>query len=143
MRSVSVAQAESFCAWAGGRLPSSGEWLLAAAGKEGRRFPWGNTGLVCRRAVFGLGDGPCAGDGTAPDPPGSRPDGATPEGVFDLAGNVAEWTRDPDGRVRAHGGSYLTSSAAELKSWAAAEGSEPAPDVGFRCVYPADAAAPR
>jgi len=143
LRQVSVAQAQSFCEWAGGRLPTGGEWLLAAAGKEGRRFPWGSTGLVCRRAAYGLADGPCAERGTAPDPPGSRPDGATPDGVFDLAGNVAEWTRDADGKVRAYGGSYLSTGAAELKSWAAAERPGPAPDVGFRCVYPAEAAPPR
>jgi formylglycine-generating enzyme len=140
LRQVSVAQAQRFCEWAGGRLPTGGEWLLAAAGKDGRRFPWGSTGLVCRRAAFGLGEGPCAKGGTSPDAPGSRPDGATPEGVYDLAGNVAEWTRDGNGTVRARGGSYLSTSAAELKSWAAAERSTPAPDIGFRCVYPADVA---
>lgn len=134
-RSVTAEQAQRYCEWAGGRLPTGGEWLLAAAGKEGRRYPWGSTGLVCRRAVFGLGDGPCADHGQAPDPPGSRPDGATPQGVFDLAGNVAEWTQEGDGRFSARGGSYLSRGAAELKSWAAQERTGAAPDVGFRCVY--------
>jgi formylglycine-generating enzyme required for sulfatase activity len=141
LRHAGPEQARAFCEWAGGRLPSGEEWVLAAAGKEGRRFPWGSTGLVCRRAVFGMAGGACAEDGSAPDPPGSRPDGATPQGVFDLAGNLAEWTRETDGKTRARGGSYLSRGAAELKSWAAEERASPAGDIGFRCVYPAAAGA--
>jgi hypothetical protein len=93
---------------------------------------------VCRRASFGLVDGPCSGEGSSPDLVGARPDGKTPEGIFDLAGNVAEWTRDPDGRFRARGGSFRSRVAAELVT-AAVELSPPhAAYVGFRCAYPAD-----
>jgi formylglycine-generating enzyme required for sulfatase activity len=136
VREISPEQAEAFCRFAGGRLPTGPEWMLAAAGKEGRRFPWGATGLVCRRAAFGLADGPCANGATGPDEVASRPDGKTPEGVFDLAGNVAEWSREPGNRYVARGGSYASKGAAELKSWAAIEASGPAPDIGFRCAYP-------
>ncbi len=136
VRNVSAAQAQAFCAWASGRLPSGSEWLLAAAGKEGRRFPWGSTGLVCRRAAFGIADGPCASGALSPEAPGSRPDGATPDGVLDLSGNIAEWTLDADGSVRARGGSYQSRGAAELKTWAAEERQAAAPHIGFRCVYP-------
>ena len=128
--------AEAFCRFSGGRLPTGPEWLLAAAGKEGRRFPWGATGLVCRRAVFGLVDGPCASGARGPDAVGSRPDGKTPDGVLDLAGNVAEWAREPGQRFLARGGSFASKGAAELKSWAATERRTPAPDIGFRCAYP-------
>jgi formylglycine-generating enzyme required for sulfatase activity len=136
VREVAPEQAEAFCRFAGGRLPTGPEWVLAAAGKEGRRFPWGSTGLVCRRAVFGLADGPCASGAREPDEVASRPDGKTPEGVLDLAGNVAEWAREPGNRFLARGGSYSSKGAAELKSWAATERSGPAPDIGFRCAYP-------
>jgi formylglycine-generating enzyme required for sulfatase activity len=136
VREIGPQQAEAFCQFSGGRLPTGPEWLLAAAGKEGRRFPWGSTGLVCRRAVFGLGDGPCASGVSGPDAAGSRPDGKTPDGVLDLAGNVAEWAREPGHRFLARGGSYLSKGAAELKSWAATERGSPAPDIGFRCAYP-------
>ncbi len=136
VRNVTPEQAQAFCRWASGRVPSGGEWMLAAAGKTGRRFPWGSTGLVCRRAAFGLADGPCATGGVGPDTPGSRPDGATPEGVLDLSGNVAEWTIEADGSVRARGGSYLSRGAAELKTWSAEERKTAAPHIGFRCVYP-------
>jgi formylglycine-generating enzyme required for sulfatase activity len=127
--------AERFCRFAGGRLPSSAEWRYAASGAEGRRFPWGFMGLVCRRAAFGLVTGPCSTEGSGPDLAGARPPGATPEGVLDLAGNVAEWTRDPNGHYRARGGSFRSRVAAELVT-AAVEVARPDADhVGFRCVY--------
>jgi nicotinamide-nucleotide amidase len=55
--------------------------------------------------------------------------------VEDLAGNVAEWTVEPDGAMTARGGSYASRSAAELKSWASVmlEGADAR--VGFRCAY--------
>jgi formylglycine-generating enzyme required for sulfatase activity len=126
-------ESERYCRFENGRLPSGDEWLFAAMGAESRKFPWGATGLVCRRAAFGLEHGPCAEAG-GPDLAGTRPDGATPEGVLDLAGNVAEWTVERDGRRVARGGSFASTSALELKSWA----SETAPrlaNMGFRCAY--------
>jgi formylglycine-generating enzyme required for sulfatase activity len=132
---VSAAEAETFCRFAGGRLPSSDEWLFAAAGTEARRFAWGHTGMVCRRAVYGVLDGPCATGGTGPDLPGSRPDGATPEGLWDMAGNVAEWTREPDGSAVARGGSYRSRLAAELKTWSFERPAGRSEHVGLRCAY--------
>ncbi len=135
VREVSPKQATAYCAWAGGRLPSVDEWLAAAMGTSARRFPWGPTGLVCRRASFGLESGPCGSGALGPDLAGARPDGATPEGVHDLAGNLAEWARAPDGRYVALGGSFASRLAAELKPAARAV-AEPTPaHTGFRCVY--------
>jgi hypothetical protein len=141
VRNVSPAEASGFCAFVGGRLPSSDEWLFAAAGPAGRRYPWGSTGLVCRRASFGLSMGPCARGGLGPDFAGARPDGATPEGVQDLAGNVAEWTREKDGSYVARGGSYRSGLASDLKTWAFEARQTRAPHVGFRCAYTASEAA--
>lgn len=138
---LSPEQAEAFCHFAGGRLPSSAEWRFAASGVVARRFPWGSTGLVCRRASFGLVSGPCSRAGNGPDLAGARPDGATPEGVFDLAGNLAEWTRDPDGHYRARGGSFRSRVAAELITAAVELPPAGAQHVGFRCVYPTQVAA--
>ena len=135
VRGIPPATAETFCRYAGGRLPSVAEWRLAAGGKEGRRFPWGSTGLVCRRAAFGLLSGPCSTDGDGPDLAGARPPGATPEGLLDMSGNVAEWTRDPNGRYRARGGSYRSRIAVELVTAAVETVSDNAEHVGFRCVY--------
>lgn len=134
VRGVTPSQAEAFCRFAGGRLPTGAEWVLAAMGREARRFAWGSTGLVCRRAAYGLVKGPCAVGATGPELTGARPDGATPEGVFDLSGNVAEWTHEARGYL-ARGGSFRATNAGELKNWTA-EATDARPDIGFRCAYP-------
>ncbi|HET7545645.1 MAG TPA: SUMF1/EgtB/PvdO family nonheme iron enzyme [Polyangiaceae bacterium] len=136
VRNLSPSEASAFCAYVGGRLPSADEWLFAAAGSAGRRYPWGNTGLVCRRASFGLVSGPCARSGSGPDLAGARPDGATPEGILDLSGNVAEWTVERDGSFAARGGSYRSELSADLKTWSVEPRKTRAPYVGFRCAYP-------
>ncbi|HMR79699.1 MAG TPA: SUMF1/EgtB/PvdO family nonheme iron enzyme [Polyangiaceae bacterium] len=133
---VTPKQAAQFCTWASGRLPSVDEWRAAAMGTEARRFPWGPTGLVCRRASFGLVDGPCGHGADGPELAGARPGGATPSGIHDLAGNVAEWAIGADGSAVAMGGSFASRLAAELKP-AAYPLERPNPEqVGFRCVYP-------
>jgi iron(II)-dependent oxidoreductase len=69
---------------------------------------------------------------------GSRPDGATPEGLLDITGNVAEWTREPGGTFSARGGSAFSRAAADLKTWSAdahGDGSLRSPLIGFRCAY--------
>jgi formylglycine-generating enzyme required for sulfatase activity len=132
---VSVETAATFCEFRAGRLPTPAEWLFAAAGSEARRFPWGPHGLACRRAAFGLVNGPCAEGGISPELSGARTAGATPEGVLDLAGNVAEWTLSASGEPSIHGGSYRSKHAADLKVWSLGSG-QSKDDVGFRCVYP-------
>jgi formylglycine-generating enzyme required for sulfatase activity len=136
--SITASAAEAFCQSQRGRLPTAAQWVWAAAGSAARRYAWGQSGLVCRRAAFGLVAGPCAQQGHA-ELAGSRPDGASPEGLLDLTGNVAEWTRESvDARFAARGGSFRSMAAADLKTWAAeaaGNGVQPLPHVGFRCVY--------
>jgi sulfatase modifying factor 1 len=134
---VSPAEAAAYCRRAGGHLPRWDQWIFAAAGVAGRRYAWGATGLVCRRAVFGMVAGPCATGARGPELAGVRPAGATPDGVQDLAGNVAEWTVERDGSWAARGGSFAARFAAELKTWASVPGREPDVHVGFRCAYDA------
>jgi formylglycine-generating enzyme required for sulfatase activity len=127
-------EAERFCRLDDGRLPLADEWLFAAMGTESRKFPWGMTGLVCRRSAFGLVRGPCAHDGGI-ELAGARSDGATPEGALDLVGNVAEWTTERDGSHVARGGSFRSEAAVDLKSWAFETAPKPSRYVGFRCAY--------
>jgi len=92
MNCVDWDQARAFCAFDGGRLCTEAEWEWAARGAEGRRYPWGSATPTCERAVMNEGGYGCGTDSTAPV--GTRPGGATPEGVLDLAGNVWEWLED-------------------------------------------------
>jgi formylglycine-generating enzyme required for sulfatase activity len=133
----------AFCARRGGRLPTEDEWIVAAASAAtpARRYPWGDTGAVCRRAAWGLATGPCALSGDGPDTVGAHPDGASPLGMHDLAGNVAEWVAadaDHPGVGIAKGGSWRSALATELRIWARLELSPTArdPRVGLRCAYP-------
>jgi len=133
------AEAEAYCAFRGGRLPTADEWSWAAAGAGARRYPWGDTGAVCRRAWWGLNNGPCAFGHIGPELAGLHPDGSTPEGIHDLAGNVSEWVagakEDGEGEIR--GGSYATQLATDLRTWRAVRvlASHRAHDVGARCAY--------
>lgn len=132
--------ASVYCAGRGGRLPTEDEWIVAASGPVGTRYPWGDTGAVCRRAAWGLSTGPCAWANGGPDTVGAHRAGDTPSGFHDIAGNVAEWvaadSRSPSRGV-ARGGSWQASLATELRTWARLE-LDPVrsdPRVGVRCAY--------
>ena len=87
-------EADAYCRWAGKSLPEEPQWDKACRGIDGRAFPWGSE--------------PLAGEGTGqssfilPVAVGDMPQTPSPYGVYDLAGNVLEWsgtTNDRGGRV--------------------------------------------
>ena len=86
---VSWYDSMAYAAWVGGTLPTEAQWELAARGEAGRRYPWGNEKPSRLRANFAHD-----GDDLGTTRVGSYPEGATPEGVLDLAGNVWEWCLD-------------------------------------------------
>lgn len=152
---VTWVMATAFCKWRGGRLPTEAEWERVATHGIGYLWPWGDKPPTCKQANFkGCGSGGRTKVGSF----GAA--GASVSGVFDLAGNVAEWVLDhydsgayeddkdgvlnpthpnpKSGATRvARGGSADSTAASIRASNRMAIKSEAAySDLGFRCAYP-------
>jgi formylglycine-generating enzyme required for sulfatase activity len=136
---VSLADAEAFCAWLGdgARLPTGDEWEALARGSEGLLFPWGD--------VFDAGRCNSADSGWGwTVPVTAHPQGASPFGAEQIAGNVWEWVAGggADGWVSVRGGSYLdTEWGLRCSRVLAADPRRPTATTGFRIAFDARRAA--
>ena len=129
VRGVSVAAAAAYARWCGGHLPQADEFALAGHLGAAWPFPWGEALDAARVVADPLRE-------TGPQPPGSRPDGASRNGCVDLCGNVAEWVCDSFGQHWAAGGSYESEPRElGLNALAKRDPLEGHRDVGFRVAY--------
>lgn len=145
---VSWVGALSYCQWAGAKLPTEAQWEKAARGIDGRMFPWGNELPAPSLLNYNASD-------TAEV--GSFPQGVSPFGALDIAGNVLEWVNDrfqsgyydvsplenpigPAGGnrrvIRGGAWEHLDISALRTVARASLAESYTGNNIGFRCVIP-------
>ena len=86
VRYINLYDALAFCHWANCRLPTHIEWEKAARGLTGLEYPWGNTW------DHNYSNNNEANKVPSTMPVTSFPQGKSPYGLFDMAGNVWEWT---------------------------------------------------
>lgn len=159
---INWSDADAFCRWAGGHLPSEIQWEKAARGIDKRLYPWGNdpyqdqTPPVYYRANYVIGyvesdDSGYTFDGARFSAPvGNYSSGVSYYGLYDMAGNVSEWCSDwyannanesPEFGLRKsiRGGSFKNYlEELTVTSRFSLDPTLRKEDLGCRCVYQAD-----
>lgn len=136
-------RADAYCRWAGKRLPSEWEWEFAARGPSGHNYPWGDAAPSSNYLNWKY-----EAPGGATTSVGSYPNGQTLDThVFDMSGNVWEWTGSvycdskapgaacQPGNYTARGGSF--GSQYDIHVRGAWRDPDSAGDhrFGFRCAF--------
>jgi len=159
---ISWFDAEEYCNWIGGKLPTEAEWEKAARGIDGRLFPWGDDNPDRNLTNYNNNEGSVSvtSEGYIQVdivlmPVKSYPLGTSPYGAFDMAGNVWEWVADwydeifyrvspnsnPTGpeigtlRVLRGGGAMSLERDVRTSNRRSAFPADRALDYGFRCVF--------
>ena len=150
---VTILQADQYCKWIGGRLPTEIEWEWSARGPEDRVFPTGKPAESGKTNILSRGTAPQSTDGVKSV--FEMPEDTTPSGIRGMAGNVREWTvslhlpyDDPRyltfwpadvegirGFIVTRGGSWKTwadDARSSARYWV--ERGEHLEDLGFRCL---------
>lgn len=127
---VSYYEAEAFASWSGMSLPTEKQWERAARGTDGRKYPWGDKfdKEKCNTHESGIGKTTRVT---------RYPNGISPDGCYDMAGNVWEWTKSDHeigGRV-VRGGSWGSEQdVAHCTNRGKVDPFDRDYIVGFRCV---------
>jgi formylglycine-generating enzyme required for sulfatase activity len=143
-------QAQAYCGWAQGQLPTEAQWEKAARGTNGGAYPWGDEKPACDLLNLGY----CSGRTSEVD---AFSEGVSPYGLFDMAGNVFEWVADwydeayystapaanpagpESGEYRAIRGSSFETDFDQVESAMRHFGTQTyhSRDLGFRCAVTA------
>jgi formylglycine-generating enzyme required for sulfatase activity len=132
---VSWDDATTYAQWAGKRLPTAEEWEIVSRGRAGRIFPWGNDYTEGKANINNPEGGPVA--------VGSFPEDISEFQVYDMGGNVMEWTMTQYGNTQDF---FVVKGGAWLSQVFESRGSNRTPShaeyrlshLGFRCVKSGD-----
>ena len=130
---ISWDKADTYCEWAGASLLTEAQWEKAARGTDGRTFPWGNA-LPDRDYVNAFNYYKDTIE------VGTLTKGASPYGVFNMAGNVREWVMDYLHGYNEDVLSYKnpigsTEANASFPDWKMIRGGDWSSDIGWITTY--------